>query len=205
MRHRLAPLVVVIGVLAAPALARAKELSEVSVCGARGECTTYDKSDFDSLMFLADDAGPTNPPASAAAWYRVRFTVDEREHGGGYDRWTVAYVPSADRLRVRDDGGDFTWVGMRPRAARVLRQAARTIPPLPAAQLDGLDVEPPQARVDEVVTSTADTAARGRSDSRTTPWAWILAGTLAASGVLGSVIRSVRRPGAWLSRRPRPS
>ena len=28
-------------------------------------------------MFLAEDAGPTDPPAAAAAWYGVRFTVDE--------------------------------------------------------------------------------------------------------------------------------
>jgi hypothetical protein len=205
MRHRLAPLVTVLGVLAAPAPAPAKELSKVSVCGASGECTTYDTSDFNNLMFLAEDAGPTNPPASAAAWYRVRFTVDEREHGGGYDRWTAAYVPSADRLRIRDDGGNFTWVGVHPRAARVLRQAARNLPPLPAAQLSGLPIEPPQARVDEVVTPPAETATSRRSDPGTTPLGWILAGAFAAAVVLGTVIRTVRRPSARTSRRAKPS
>lgn len=123
---------VVLGLLALPASAPAKEVSEVQVCGSH-DCTTYDTSDFKSLMFLAQDAGPTDPPAAPAPWYRVRFTVDERENGGGYDRWTVAYVPSADRLRVRDDSGGFTWVALNPRAAAVFRRAARSLPALPRA------------------------------------------------------------------------
>ena len=129
-RHRPA-IAVVLGVLAAPAVTPAKEISKVSVCGTTGQCRTYDRSDFKTLMFLAEDAGPTDPPAGAAPWYRVRFTVDEREHGGGYDSWTVAYVPSADSLRVRNEGGDFAWVAQNPRTAAVLKRAIRNLPGLP--------------------------------------------------------------------------
>ena len=146
-RH-LAVITVVLGVLAAPAVAPAKEISKVSVCGATEQCTTYDESDFKSLMFLAEDAGPTDPPAAAAPWYRVRFTVDMREDGGGYDSWTVAYVPSADSLRVRDEAGDFAWVVLNGRTAAVLRRAVRVLPAFPKAQLRGLRVEPPRAWVD---------------------------------------------------------
>jgi hypothetical protein len=194
MRRQLAVIAVVLGVLAAPAPASAKEISKVSVCGTTGQCTTYDKSDFKSLMFLANDAGPTDPPATAAPWYRVRFTVDEREHGGGYESWTVAYVPSADSLRVRDQSGDFAWVALNPRTAAVFKRAVRNLPAFPKARLRGLQVEPPQAQLDEVFAPTAQTAAtRDRIDAGTAPWGWIAGGALAAALVVVTVAGTLRR------------
>jgi hypothetical protein len=189
MRRHLAAIAVVIGTLAAPAAAPAKEISKVAVCGIGGQCTTYDESDFKSLMFLAEDAGPTDPPAAVAPWYRVRFTVDTREEGGGFDRWTVAYVPSANTLRVRNEVGDFAWVALNPRTARVLERAARGLPAFPKAQLRGLHVEPIQARVDEVVTPAARTAPTHDG----TPWGWIGAVTLAAALVLLALGWALRR------------
>jgi hypothetical protein len=192
-RHFVA-IAVVLGVLAAPAVAPAKEISKVSVCGTTGECTTYDGSDFKSLMFLAEDAGPTDPPAAAAPFYRVRFTMDMREDGGGYESWTVAYVPSADSLRVRNEGGDFAWVALNPRTAAVLKRAVRSLPAFPKARLRGLHVEPARAQVDEVYTPAARSAATpDRSDSGTTPWGWIAGGALAAALVLLTVTRTLRR------------
>jgi hypothetical protein len=191
MGRHLAAIAVILGVLAAPAVAPAKEISEVSVCGTTGQCTTYDESDFKSLMFLAQDAGPTDPPAAAAPWYRVRFTV---EHGGDHDSWTVAYVPSADSLRVRDLGGGFAWVAPNPRTAAVLERAVRDLPALPKARLRGLHIHSRQAPVDEAVTPPAKTAARrDRIDSATTPWGWIAGGALAAALALLTVTRTLRR------------
>jgi hypothetical protein len=184
MRRRLAAIAVVLGLLAAPPVASAKEISKVSVCGASGQCTTYDKSDFKSLMFLADDAGPTDPPAAAAPWYRVRFTV---EHGGSQDSWTVAYVPSADSLRVRDEAGEFAWAALSPRTAAVLERAVRNLPALPKARLRGLMSEPTGVQI-------AQTAAtRDRIDSATTPSGWIVGGALAATLVFVAVASRLRR------------
>jgi hypothetical protein len=196
MGRHLGAIAVVLGVLAAPASAPAKEISKVSVCGKAGRCTTYDKSNFKSLMFLAEDAGPTDPPAAAAPWYRVRFTVDERVHGGGYDHWTVVYVPAADSLRVRDEGGGFAWVALNPRTAAVLERAVRHLPAFPTARLRGLHVDPPQAQVDEVVGPAAPTAAtRDGVAPGTTPWGWIAGGALAAALVLLMLARALRRRG----------
>ena len=194
MRRHLAAVAVALGVLAAPAVAPAKEMSKVSVCGATSHCTTYDKSDFKSLMFLAQDAGPTDPPAAAAPWYRVRFTVDAREDGGGYESWTVAYVPAADSLRVRDEGGRFAWIALNPRAASVFKRTARDLPAFPKARLRGLHVKPLEARVDEVFSPAAQTAAtRDGIDSGTTPWGWIAGGALVAALILVLVTWTLRR------------
>src|SRR5829696_5577096 len=184
MRRHLACIAFVVGVFAAPAVAPAKEISKVSVCGTAGQCTTYDESDFKSLMFLAEDAGPTDPPAAAAPWYRVRFTVDMREEGGGYDSWTLAYVPSADRLRVRNEGGGFAWVALSSRTAAVFKRAIRNLPAFAKGRLRGLHVKPLEARVDEVFTPAQTAATRDRIDSATTPWGWIAGGASAVALVL---------------------
>jgi hypothetical protein len=184
---------VVIGMLAAPAAASAKEISQVQVCGGHGRCTTYDRSDFKNLMFLAQDAGPTDPPAAAAPWYRVRFTVDEREHGGGYARWTVGYVPSAGSLRVRDDGGGFTWVALTPRAAAALERAARAIPALPAARLTGVRAEPSAASAGEPGAPARRAAATSESAGGSAPWGMIAAAALGAALLLVALGRTVRR------------
>jgi len=183
---------VVLGMLAAPAAAPAKEVSEVQVCGSHGHCTAYDTSDFKSLMFLAQDAGPTDPPAAAAPWYRVRFTVDEREHGGGYARWTVGYVPSAGSLRVRDNGG-FTWVALTPRAAAALERAARALPALPAARLAGLSAEPPAASAGEPGAPAGQAAATSERTGGSAPWGWIAAAALGGALLLAALGRTVRR------------
>jgi hypothetical protein len=194
MGRHIAAIAVILGLLAVPAAAQAKEISKVSACGTAGQCTTYDRSDFRSLMFLAEDAGPTDPPAAAAAWYRVRFTVDEREHGGGYDSWTVAYVPSTDSLRIRGEGGGFEWVALNPRTAAVLKRAVRNLPAFPKDRLRGLHVEAPGAQVDEVLTPSAQTdATRDRGASGATSWRWIAGGVLVAALVLATIAGTLRR------------
>jgi hypothetical protein len=188
MRRPLAFAAVVLASLGVPAAAPAKEVSEVSVCGSGHQCTTYDRTDFKDLTFLAQDAGPADPPAAPAPWYRVRFTVDERADGGGHARWSVAYVPAADRLRVTDESGTGAWVALTPRAAAALRHAARGLPSFPAARLRGLDAGPPRPRVDAVYPPPARTAAT----SGTTPWA-SPAAAVAAALLIVAAVAAIRR------------
>ena len=193
MGRHIAAIAAALSVLAVPAVAPAKEITKVSVCGTASQCTTYDHSDFKSLLFLAEDAGPTDPPAAAAAWYRVRFAVDEREDGGGYDSWTVVYVPSADSLRIRGQSGGFAWVALNPRAAAVLKRAVRDLPAFPRQRLRGLHVEAPRAQVDEVFSpGTGAAATRDGIDSGAGPWG-LIGGALAAAIVLATVAVTFRR------------
>jgi hypothetical protein len=193
MGRHIAAIAAALSVLAVPAVAPAKEITKVSVCGTASQCTTYDHSDFKSLLFLAEDAGPTDPPAAAAAWYRVRFAVDEREDGGGYDSWTVVYVPSADSLRIRGQSGGFAWVALNPRAAAVLKRAVRDLPAFPRQRLRGLHVEAPRAQVDEVFTPSGQTeTTRDRGASGATSWGWIAGGALVAALVLATIAWTLR-------------
>jgi hypothetical protein len=196
MRCLLLATVAVLAAIAAPPAAHAKEIAKVELCGQGGHCRAYDESDFKSLMFLAQDTGPTDPPAAAAPWYRVRFTVDEREHGGGLETWSVAYVPSAGLLRVRDEYG-FTWVGMNERAAGAFRRAARGLPSLPAAELRGAGGEPREARVDEVFRVAPESV-----DAARMPWGWIVAGAggaALAAALLAGLMRRRRHVRAVLT------
>jgi hypothetical protein len=193
MKRRLAPIAAVLGLLVAPLAAPAKEISKVSVCGTAGHCTTYDSSNFKNLMFLAQDAGPTDPPAAAARWYRVTFTVDERDEGGGRASWTVAYVPSADSLRVRDEDRGFAWAALSPRTAAVFRRAVRALPAFPKARLRGLRAKPPQAQVDEVYPPSVQTAATRDPIDGNPQWGWIAGGATAAALVLAAGFGTLRR------------
>ena len=185
MRRHFAWIVVLALALAAPAAAPAKELSQISVCGTGGNCTTYDKSDVKNLSALAQDGGPTDPPPAAAPWYRVRFTVDAREDGGGYERWTVVYVPAADSLRVRDEFGTFAWVALNPRAARLFARAARGLPAFPKEELRGLDVKAPEARIAEVY-------APAEAEPGSSPWGWIAGGALVTLLIVAGIGRYLR-------------
>jgi hypothetical protein len=173
-----------------PAAAPAKEISKVAVCGQGHQCVTYDKSDLGNLMFLAEDAGPTDPPAAAAPWFRVRYTVDMRAEGGGRESWSVAYVPSAGSLRLRDDTTRFAWVALTPRSARMLERDTRDLQAFPKTTLRGLHPKQLEARVDEVYAPAADHAA---APSTATPWGWIATAAIGAVLLLILAARTVRR------------
>jgi hypothetical protein len=137
--------------------------------------------------------GSSGPRAKRChpSWPAIRRTATWSWSSRISRSWIVAYVPSADSLRVGDEGGGFAWVGLNPRTAAVLKRAVRNLSGFPSARLR---VEPPQAQVDEVFTPAAQTAAtRDRIDSVTTPWGWIAAGALAAALVLVTVARTLRR------------
>lgn len=191
MTRKLVPIALALGALAIPAAAAAKEISKVSVCGAAGKCTTYDKSDHKNLMIFAESRGPTDPPAEAASWYRVKLWMNHPGEGGGLEHWSVAYIPSAQSIRARTDSG-YEWLYLNPEGQRAFRQAISGIRGLPASQLEGIDVKPIQAQVDEVfnpaaeAAAAADQAPAGPADGGT-PWGWILAAVAAAAIVATAV------------------
>jgi hypothetical protein len=190
MRRHLVAFIALAGLLAVPAAASAKEISKVAVCGKAHHCKTYDTSDFKSLMFFAESAGPTDPPAAAAPWYRLRLTMDTGAEGGGLDSWTVAYVPSADSIRARDECGGPAWMALGPHTARILKRAVRALPAFAATHLRGLHPKPPEAIVDEVYTPARASKA---VDSATTSWAWIAGASLAAALLLAAGVWTLRR------------
>jgi hypothetical protein len=191
MRRRLALTSVVLCSLAAPAAAPAKEISKVAVCGQDKKCVTYDKGDFKNLIFLAEDAGPMDPPAAAAPWFRVRYTVDMREEGGGYDGWTVVYVPSADSIRAGDESAGFEWHALNPRTARVLKRATRHLQAFPGATLRKMDRKLPEVRVDEVYAPAPKEPATATTTG--TPWGWIAGAAIGVAVLLLLAARTLRR------------
>jgi hypothetical protein len=105
-------------------------------------------------------------------------------------------VPSAASLRVREDGGAFAWVGLKPRAAAALERAVRALPAFPEARLRRLHVETPGAKVDAVYRPSAT---RAGIDSGTPPWGWI-----AGAALVLLMVARIRRRSADLSvQRPR--
>jgi len=193
--RRALPLAICLAALALPTVAAAKEVSKVSVCGT-GHCTTYDKSDKVNLMLFVEDAGPTNPPAQASAWYRVKVTVDVPEEAGDVNNsWTTAYVPAAGKLRLGDGRGGYQWVGVNPEARRALDRAVRGIEGFAPARLKGLEATLPEAQVDTVVLPPQDPPPPSGDDG--TPWGWIAAAIVAAAGAALMLARRLRRrPGA---------
>jgi hypothetical protein len=139
-----------------PAAASAKEVQRAQVCGA-SECFTFDRANSGGKLALFEEGGnPALPPAQAAPWYRLRITV------GGADvkrfTFTNAYVPSADRIRRRAEGGGYEWVEVIDDLKPVLRNVSAGLDPLPAASLRGLDAAPaptPAAPAPQRETGTA--------------------------------------------------
>ena len=201
MTRALTPIVLGIAALLLPAAATAKEITKVSVCGAGGECKTFDRSDREALSAFGPDGGPAGPPSKPAAWYRVTFTHDGRADGGSLERWTIAYVPSAGKYRVRALAGrGYEWVRVNPDTQKVLEGAVRTLPALPAGRMR-LDATTPKAQVHEVFQPAATVqepgSARSVADAGSSAIGWILAALAAAALALGSgvALRRRRLPG----------
>lgn len=155
-----------------PATASAKEVQRAQVCGA-SECFTFDRANSGGKLALFNVGGnPALPPAHAAPWYRLRITV------GGEDierfTFTDAYVPSADRIRRRAEGGGYEWVEVIDDLKPVLRNVSAGLEPLPAASLRGVE-------------ASARPAPPAPPRQTGTEWYWfaLAAGALLASLALG--------------------
>jgi hypothetical protein len=167
MRPFAALLVALAALAAAPVLAQAKEISKVEVCGPSA-CVPVDKSHHDDFM---DGGLAAEPPGQAQAWYSIRYTISPAP-GEKMEKFTFhnAYVPGANRIRERAEGGGVAWFEPSDAFVRAVRTVLDDVKPFPAAKLTGLESGLPDVRVDEVVAPpTEQPAAAGDS----APWPWI--------------------------------
>ena len=175
-----------------PGAGQAKQVSKVEICGASG-CATLprDRAHLDAFM---DGGVPADPPPRPAAWYSIRYTISP---GDGEDikpfRFRNAYVPRANRVRERDEGGAFAWFEPSRAFVREVLPVMRRVTAYPASRLRGLDAKALEPRVIEAVPSPGrPTAARATGDG-STPWGWIAIAASAGAVLLAALAARGRR------------
>ena len=127
MSIRTIPLVVVAAaamVLAAPAMA--KEIEEATVCGAGG-CTNVTPSGDAHAML---EGGAVTDAPAPAPFYRIRLGIGDGS-GNVFERFSILYVPSADKVLAMDG----QWVNTTVAAERTLDRVTRGHGPFPAKRL----------------------------------------------------------------------
>ncbi|HEX2234395.1 MAG TPA: hypothetical protein VHG69_13640 [Thermoleophilaceae bacterium] len=157
------------------ASAESKGLASAKVCGASDCRETRNAGTLGALLHL----GPRADPPGAAGWYRMELTYRVED---AVDRSSVAVVPAAERMRAEDG----TWFELVPVQTRALRRLVSGLAPRPASQLGS--VEPPRARVDEVVRPPVDAIAAGGSG-----WSWIAGGSALVLIVGAGAVLLLRR------------
>ena len=191
--RRTVTLITAAAVLALPAPAAAKGVGTASLCGDDGECVKIGAAHLRGTdrAVLMQAAGPVDPPADVAPWYRLRVRV-EPGPGEGEEfepfTFTNVWVPSAGLMRGSGEHGP-EWMTILPEAETILRRAARELDPLPAARLTGLDLRAPEAQVSEVLYPPEPAEAGGGA-----PQWWTWAGAaIALAGVIALAAVAARR------------
>src|SRR5688572_1545674 len=112
-------------VLAAPAVA--KEIEEMTVCGAGG-CTKVTSSGDAHAML---EGGAVSDAPASAPFYRIRLGIGDGS-GKVFERFSILYVPSADKVRAIDG----QWMNTTTATERALDRATRGQRPFPAKRLN---------------------------------------------------------------------
>ncbi len=180
MRSLLPVLIAVALVAALPAGAPAKGISSAEICGAAG-CRDVDEAQYHALFA---EGAPTGPPAAAAPFVRVRFTIEHGPDAGGvtdaYD-----YVPSLGITRPVVPATNGDWFKLSVTSRMALDDVVRGVAPLSAARLTGIPLP--------VAPAGADGGA---------PW-WAIAGAALAGLVALALL--ARYATSSLNARPRAS
>lgn len=176
--------------LAVAVPANAKEFVKAKICGA-SDCV--ETKDHRVLGLLMEGGTPGGPPASGAAWYRVRVLIDAE---GEHHAIPMVVAPRAGIMGTRwDPAGDYTWIDLFDSTAAAFTQVTRGLEPRPAADLPGAPAPdtPQSARVDEVV----QVRPAGDTSGGAATWPWLIAagGSICALGAGAWVRRRRRRPG----------
>ena len=120
-----------LALLAVPAPAAAKEVTNVTMCGPDG-C-----KDFGSPSQLGGwpmDGGPNVQMPGPAAFYELKYTVDAE---GARDTWSQWYVPSASVVASRDEREGVYWMKFDHPA---LAAAAKDVKPFPKPEITAVTI-----------------------------------------------------------------
>jgi hypothetical protein len=183
---RLFALVPVLAALALPAVAGAKEVSALDVCGTDG-CTRIATA---SALRAFEEGGAMAAAAPSGPQRSYRIRVHVRIEGGSEEGWNVDWLPRAGLLAFRGEDGSTAFSPVEPRLERVLRGAARGHKAR-AAHRYARNAEP-VARVAEVLPAPASHAAARADDGGGLPsFAWI--GVATGLLLVGGAVRARRR------------
>jgi hypothetical protein len=119
-----AALIAAAALLATPAVASAKEIVSVKVCGLDGCATTHDPL---ILQGLTDGGPPIVPPPMQGGVISLRAAVSDGERVRAH--FTTWWAPSL-HLLVAEDG---TWMRVRPGSRVAIDRAAASFKPFPAS------------------------------------------------------------------------
>jgi hypothetical protein len=193
MSIRTIPLVVVAAAamaLAAPAVA--KEIEEATVCGAGGCAQVAAKGNAHAML----DGGAITDAPKPAPFYRIRLGIGDGS-GKVFERFSILYVPSADRVRAMDG----MWVNTTATADRALDRVTRGRKPFPASRLKTTPTEESEtvgtSLPPETILPPDDGAGTGSGGGGGVP-AWLI--VLAAGGGLALIAGG----SVWMSLRRRP-
>jgi hypothetical protein len=124
-----------LAVLAVPAPAVAKEVSNVAVCGADGCKNFGNPSQAGGSMFPGSpDGGPTAQMPGPAAFYELRYTIDAEGAQGTWSQW---YVPSAGTVASHDEREGIYWNTIDSPA---LAAFAKQVKPFPKPEITAVTI-----------------------------------------------------------------
>ena len=121
-----------LALLAVPAPALAKEVSNIAVCGADG-CKDFGNPGQAGGM--PSDGGPISQMPGPAAFYELRYTVD----AGGEEQgtWSQWYVPSVGMVASRDEREGIYWNRFDNAA---LAAFAKEVKPFPKPEITAVTI-----------------------------------------------------------------
>lgn len=119
----LAGLVAATAALALAATASAKEIKQITACGAN-DCRT--STDPGLIGSSADGGGPAGAPAKVAVYYTIEFTAEGDGHS---ETWMIRYFPSQSLGRADNGVDPVSWFTVPPSQAAVFRQLTDGIRP----------------------------------------------------------------------------
>jgi hypothetical protein len=189
MSIRTIPLVVVAAAamaLAAPAVA--KEIEEATVCGSDGCAEVAAKGNAHAML----DGGAITDAPQPAPFYRIRVGIGDGS-GKVFERFSILYVPSADKVRAMDG----IWVNTTAAADRALGRVTRGRKPFPASRLKTTPTEESETVGTSLPPETILPPGAGSGDGGGVP-AWLI---VLAAGVGLALIAG---GGVWMALGRRP-